>query len=128
MCAQQFEDRPENKRHVPTASMSNISMDSGLTGDDKITHDFFLYDMGVNVVRHPTGHAAQMLTRVIEDVIQKNDRTVRLSQAAQYARDNNITVPAHLRMSNNLDVADKPDATTIATARAEYIRKFSQLP
>jgi hypothetical protein len=120
MSAQQFEDRPENKRHVPTASLSNISMDSGLTGDDKITHDFFLYDMGVNVVRHPTG--------VIEDVIQKNDRTIRLSQAAQYARDNNITVPAHLRMSNNLDVADKPDPTTIATARAEYIRKFSQLP
>jgi hypothetical protein len=115
--------------HVPTASMSNISLDSGLNGDDKQTHDFYLHAMGVNVAHHPTGRAAQMLTRVIRHVVQvTGDRNVRLSQAAQYAQRHGITVPPNERMSSNLSITDRPDPVIMGAATAAYLRKFGVLP
>jgi hypothetical protein len=105
--------------------MCSISTTSGLTGEDKDTHDFYLHAMGVNVVNHPTGRRAQMLTRIIRHVVeQTGDRDVRLSQAAGYARRHNITVPANERMNGDLSVADVPDAAIMASARAAYKRKF----
>ena len=104
-------------------------MESGLTGEDKVTHDFYLHAMGENVVNHPTGRAAQMLTRVIRHVVEvSGDRNVRLSEAAQYARRHGITIPANERMNSNLEVADLPDGRILAIARAEYFRKFGEYP
>lgn len=121
-CAKGFEEaRPH---HVPTASMSNICMDSGLTGDDKYMHDFYLHAMGANVVNHPTGRAAQMLTRVIRHVLRTGDQNTRLSQAAQYAQIHGIMVPAHERMRNNLFVADQPDRIMMASAKSAWEAKF----
>jgi hypothetical protein len=104
--------------------MSNLCTDSGLNGDDKDTHDYFLHAMGKNVVHHPTGRAAQMLTHVIRHVLQTGDQNVRLSQAAQYAQTHGITVPLSERMSSDLSVADRPDPVTLATARASWVAKF----
>jgi hypothetical protein len=121
-CTEDFQAR--FPQHVPSASMANISMDSGLNGDDKYPHDFFLHAMGENVVYHPMGRKAQMLTRVIREVLRRGDRNVRLSQAAQYAQIHNITVPVHELMSNDLSVADRPDPLIIARAEAEWVAKF----
>jgi hypothetical protein len=115
--------------HVPTASTSNISMDSGLSGDDKQTHDFYLHAMGANVANHPTGRAAQMLTRVIRHVVEvTGDQNVRLSQAAQYAQRHGIRVPASERMSSDLSVADQPDPVIMGVAETEYRQKFGTMP
>jgi hypothetical protein len=103
-------------------------MESCLTGFDKDVHDFFLFPMGQNVANHPTGQQAQMLSRVIQHVVNVGDRNVRLSQAAQYAAANNITVPANELMDPNLDVADQPDAQTLLTATNEYLLRFGKLP
>ncbi|KAH4113639.1 hypothetical protein HBH47_208330 [Parastagonospora nodorum] len=118
-----------NPNHVPTASLTNISMESGLIGGDSITHDYFLHAMGKNVVNHPVGSAAQMLTRVIRHVVDvSHDRTARLSEAARYARAWGITVPVGERMNSNLDIADVPDPVALATFRAAYVTKFGHLP
>jgi hypothetical protein len=109
--------------------MSNICTDSGLIGDDKHTHDFYLHAMGVNVANHPTGHAAQMITRVIRHVVeQTGDRNVRLSQAAHYARQHGITVPFSQSMSSNLTVADKPNEAIMKVAKDMYRQKFHCMP
>ena len=126
-CVSGFEKA--NPNHVRTAYLANISMDSGLSGADSITHDYFLHAMGKNVVNHPVGSAAQMLTRVIRHVVEvSHDRSARLSEAARYARAWGITVPAGEHMDPNLDVADVPDPATLATARAAYVAKFGRLP
>jgi hypothetical protein len=126
-CEQTFE--ASNPGHVATASMANISTESSLAGDDKNTHDYFLHAMGENVVNHPTGRAAQMLTRVIRHVVEvTGDRDVRLSQAAQYAARHGIVVPQNERMAANLDVADSPNAAVILTARNQYFQKFNRHP
>jgi hypothetical protein len=93
-------------------------MDSGLTGDNKYVHDFYLHAMGENVVNHPTGRAAQMLTRAIRHAIRIGDRSTRLSEAAQFAQTHGITVPAYQRMNTSLSVGNKPDPRVIATAKA----------
>jgi hypothetical protein len=118
-----------NPNHVPTASLTNISMESGLIGTDSITHDYFLHAMGKHVVNHPAGSAAQMLTRVIRHVVDiSHDRNVRLSEAARYAWAWGITVPVSERMNSNLDIVDVPDPVTLATSRAAYVTKFGHLP
>lgn len=118
-----------NPDHLRTASLANISMESGLSGTDKITHDYFLHAMGKNVVNHPVGSAAQMLTHVIRHVVEvSHDRTARLSEAARYARAWGITVPVGEHMDADLDVADVPDPTTLVTAKAAYLTKFGRLP
>jgi hypothetical protein len=109
--------------------MANLCADNGLTGADKHTHDFYLHAMGKNVMRHPTGRAAQMLTRVIRHVVDvTRDKNVRLSQSAQYARQHGIVVLDDERMNTDVDVADVPDAAVMALARAEYHTKFGKYP
>jgi hypothetical protein len=81
--------------------------------------------MGANVVNHPTGRRAQMLTRVIRHVLDRTgDRNVRLSGAADYARQHDIVVPANERMSSDLSIADIPDPVTMRIAKQAYKLKF----
>jgi hypothetical protein len=104
-------------------------MDSGLTGEDKVVHDYPLYHMADGVVRHPTGRQAQMLTRVIDHVRNvTGDRNVLLSQGAAYAQRYDITVPAHEQLSNDIDVEDSPPAALLASIRADYHRKHQRHP
>ncbi|KAH7072024.1 hypothetical protein BKA63DRAFT_577664, partial [Paraphoma chrysanthemicola] len=122
-CAQNFERHHPN--HQPTSSLRNCSTESGLTGENTVLHDYYLYAMGDGVARHPNGRAAQMLTRAIRHVRQvTQDRNVRLSEAAAYAARHNITVPAPIVMTNNLAVEDQPPQGLIAAARTAYIHKF----
>ncbi|KAH7084323.1 hypothetical protein FB567DRAFT_445930 [Paraphoma chrysanthemicola] len=124
-CANNFERRHPN--HQLTSSLRNCSTESGLTGENTVLHDYYLYAMGDGVARHPNGRAAQMLTRVIRHVRQvTQDRNVRLSEAAAYAARHNITVPAPIVMTNNLAVEDQPPVGLIAAARTAYIRKFGK--
>jgi hypothetical protein len=84
--------------------------------------------MGDGVVRLPTGRGAQMLTRVIYHVRNvSGDRNVLLSEAAAYARQHNITVPAHEQMNfMNLDIEDRlPSAAMLATMKADYRAKHA---
>jgi hypothetical protein len=120
---------PYHPNHVPVASMQNIDMDSGLTGEDREVHDFFLHAMGANVVNHPKGRSAQMLTRVILHVLTvTRDRNVRLSEAAQYAQKHGITVPADELMDPDLNSSDVPDPGVLKLASEDYQRKFGRLP
>ncbi|RKF57863.1 hypothetical protein OnM2_071016 [Erysiphe neolycopersici] len=126
-CVEGFQAR--NPNHVPTASMTNLSPENGLTGADKHTHGFYLHSMRKNIARHPTGGAAQMLTRVIRHVVEvTGDTNIRLSQATQYARLHGIVGPDAEVMDSDLDVADQSEATVMALARAEYYRKFGWYP
>jgi hypothetical protein len=104
-------------------------MDSGLKGFDNIVHDYPIYHLGDGVVRPPTGRQAQMLTRVIHHVhTVTRDRNITLSQAAIYAQRHGITVPAHERMSTNLDVEDAPLDALLETIKADYFRKYRKQP
>lgn len=84
--------------------------------------------MGENVVNHPQGRAAQMLTRVIVHVLQAGDTNVRLSEAAVYAQKHNITVPPSLVMNHDLTAANQPDPITLANARTLFYMKFGKHP
>jgi hypothetical protein len=104
--------------------MRGLDRENGLTGDDRDTHDFFLYAMGENVQHHPSGRAAQLLTRVIRHVLDfTQDRNVRLSEAVQYAQRYGITVDP------SLTITDTPDATVIDVARRDFRSKHqNRLP
>ncbi|KAF2818825.1 hypothetical protein CC86DRAFT_413479 [Ophiobolus disseminans] len=105
--------------------MAKIDMESGLKGDNCEVHDFYLFAMGENVVHHLTGRAAQMLTRVIQHVVNvTGDRNVRLSEATQYAQTHGITFLANELMNPNLNVTDKPNPATMAVASADWVQKF----
>ncbi|KAI4948434.1 hypothetical protein J4E91_005856 [Alternaria rosae] len=121
----------EHPDFVPTASLRNVSRDSLLKGENRVLHDFFLYNMGDGVAHPPAGRQAQMLTRVIEHVRRvSGDRHVRLSQAAAYARRYNITVPAHEQIDfTNLTVEDQlPSAARLSTMKDDYRNKFNSDP
>ncbi|KAH6868698.1 hypothetical protein BKA58DRAFT_412372 [Alternaria rosae] len=121
----------EHPNFVPTASLRNVSTDSLLKGENRILHDFFLYNMGDGVTHPPAGRQAQMLTHVIEHVRRvTRDRHVRLSQAAAYARRYSITVPAHEQMNfTNLAVEDQlPSAARLLTMKVDYWNKFGEHP
>ncbi|KAI4649382.1 hypothetical protein J4E93_003700 [Alternaria ventricosa] len=116
---------------VPTASLRNVSRDSLLKGENRILHDFFLYNMGDGVAHPPARRQAQMLTRVIEHVRRvTGDRHIRLSQAAEYARRYNITVPVNEQMNfMNLAVEDQlPSPARLLAMKADYWNKFGDHP
>ncbi|KAI4689309.1 uncharacterized protein J4E88_002659 [Alternaria novae-zelandiae] len=121
----------EHPDFVPTASLRNVSRDSLLKGENRILHDFFLYNMGDGVAHPPAGRQAQLLTRVIEHVRRvTGDRHVRLGQAAAYARQYNITVPVNEQMNvTNLAVEDQlPSPARLLAMKADYWNKFGDHP
>ncbi|KAF2034141.1 hypothetical protein EK21DRAFT_108184 [Setomelanomma holmii] len=122
-CKETFErNRPG---HRQTASLRTCSTESGLVGENSVLHDYYLHAMGDGVANHPQGRAAQMLTRVIQHVRQHTkDRNVLLSQAADYAARHGIVVPPNLKMSNKLDVEDKPPKALITAALKAYERRY----
>ncbi|CAN9366725.1 unnamed protein product [Alternaria sp. RS040] len=84
--------------------------------------------MGDGVVRPPRGRKAQMLTLVIEHVRGvTHNRNVRLSEAAAYAQQHNITVPVHHQMNfQNLAFEDQlPSEVFLDTIRDDYRNKFN---
>ena len=102
-----------------------------MKGENRILHDFFLYNMGDGVAHPPAGRQAQLLTRVIEHVRRvTGDRHVRLSQAAAYARQYNITVPINEQMNvTNLAVEDQlPSPARLLAMKADYWNKFGDHP
>ncbi|RMZ69998.1 hypothetical protein GMOD_00000026 [Pyrenophora seminiperda CCB06] len=119
-----------NPHIFPTASLGTISTESGIVGENRILHDYFLYHMGDGVRHPPTGRQAQMLTRVIEHVRNvTQDRNVRLSEASQYAQRHGISVPVTERIDfANLPVEDAPSRALLDTIREDYVRKFGCHP
>tara|TARA_R110002003_G_scaffold105_2_gene8735 strand:+ start:14726 stop:15121 length:396 start_codon:yes stop_codon:yes gene_type:complete len=104
-------------------NMSAVSQSSGLTGCHKVKpfdYPVFHLAQGVQQNRHPTGKGAKLLTRVVQHVLENDNRGTLLSEVSSYAQKHAITVPQDSQL-----VGDSIDEDKAALARhSKEIGKF----